>query len=57
MFKLNKFVISKYETFVVKGYRSGGLFRLSLSDVCNKVVNQMYGIHVFVMLTLVACRD
>ena len=37
----NKFVISKYGTFVGKGYESGGLFRLSLSDVCNKVVNHI----------------
>jgi hypothetical protein len=26
-------------TFIGKGYDCGGLFRLSLLDVCNKVVN------------------
>ena len=41
VFESNKFVISKYGTFVGKGYESGGLFRLSLSDVCNKVVNHI----------------
>jgi len=36
----NKCVLSKYRTFVGKGYDCGGLFRLSLyDDVCNKVVN------------------
>ena len=29
--------MSKFGTFVGKGYESGGLFRLSLTDVCNKV--------------------
>jgi hypothetical protein len=28
----NKCILSKYETFVEKGYVSGGLFRLSLFD-------------------------
>ena len=42
VFESNKFVISKYGTFVGKGYESGGLFRLSLSDVCNKVGNHVY---------------
>ena len=41
VFESNKFVISKYGTFVGKGYESGGMFRLSLSDVCNKVVNHI----------------
>ena len=41
VFESNKFVISKYGTFVGKGYESGGLFRLSLSHVCNKVVNHI----------------
>jgi hypothetical protein len=40
-FESNKFVISKFGNFVGKGYECGGLFRLSLSDVCNKVVNQV----------------
>jgi hypothetical protein len=35
----NKCVVSRYGTFVGKGYDCGGLFRLSLLDVCNKVVN------------------
>jgi len=32
VFESNKCVISKYGTFVGKGYESGGLFRLSLVD-------------------------
>ena len=40
VFESNKSVLSKYGTFVGKGYDCGGLFRLSLhDDVCNKVVN------------------
>jgi hypothetical protein len=35
----NKCVVSRHGTFVGKGYDCGGLFRLSLLDVCNKVVN------------------
>jgi hypothetical protein len=35
----NKCVVSRYGTFVGKGYDCRGLFRLSLLDVCNKVVN------------------
>jgi hypothetical protein len=35
----NKCVVSKHGTFVDKGYDCGGLFRLSLHDVCNKLVN------------------
>jgi hypothetical protein len=31
--------MSRHGTFVGKGYNCGGLFRLSLYDVCNKVVN------------------
>ena len=42
VFELNKCVLSKYGTFVCKGYDYGGLFRLSLlDDVCNKVVNNV----------------
>src|SRR6266542_3487332 len=37
----NKSVVSKFGTFVGKGYKCGGLFRLSVSDVCNKVVNHV----------------
>ena len=33
--------MSKYGTFVGKGYDSGGLFCLSLHDVCNKSVNNV----------------
>jgi hypothetical protein len=33
--------LSKYGTFVGKGYGSGGLFRLSLHDICNKSVNNI----------------
>jgi hypothetical protein len=35
----NKCIILRYGTFIGKGYDCGGLFRLSLLDVCNKVVN------------------
>jgi hypothetical protein len=42
MLESNKCILSKYETFVGKGYVSGGLFCLSLfDDVCNKVVNNV----------------
>jgi hypothetical protein len=41
VFESNKFVLSKFGTFIGKGYECGGLFRLSLSDVCNKVVNHV----------------
>ena len=51
----NKCVMLKYGSFVDKGYDCGGLFRLSLHDVCNKLVNSVdifdeliYGIHGFV---------
>jgi hypothetical protein len=37
----NKCVVSKHGTFVGKGYDRGGLFRLSLHDVCNKIVNSV----------------
>jgi hypothetical protein len=37
VFESNKCILSKFGTFVGKGYESGGLFRLFLSDVCNKV--------------------
>jgi hypothetical protein len=35
----NKCVVSNHGTFVGKGYDYGCLFRLSLHDVCNKIVN------------------
>jgi hypothetical protein len=43
----NKCILSKYVTFVGKGYDSGGLFRLSLHDVCikshnNVISNELY---------------
>jgi hypothetical protein len=42
MLESNKCILSKYGTFVGKGYVSGGLFRLSLlDDACNKVVNNV----------------
>ena len=42
VFESNKCIISKFGTFVGKGYDSGGLFRFSLSDDnCNKVVNHV----------------
>jgi hypothetical protein len=41
VFESNKFIISKFGNFVGKGYECGGLFRLSLSDVCNKLVNHV----------------
>jgi hypothetical protein len=34
-------ILSKYGNFVGKVYDSGGLFHLSLSDECNKVVNHV----------------
>ena len=37
VFESNKYILSKFGTFVGKSYESGGLFRLSLTDVCNKV--------------------
>ena len=41
VFESNKVVISKYGQFVGKGYECGGLFRLSLSDFCTKVINNI----------------
>jgi hypothetical protein len=43
VFESNKCVISKFGTFVGKGYESGGLFRLSLVDTCSKSVNHVVG--------------
>jgi hypothetical protein len=44
VFESNKCVLSKYENFIGKGYESGGLFRLSLSENCNKVLNNVMNI-------------
>jgi hypothetical protein len=44
VFESNKCVLSKYENFVGKGYESGGLFHLSLSEDCNNVVNNVINI-------------
>jgi hypothetical protein len=41
VFESNKCILSKYEIFIRKGYDSGGLFHLSLHDVCNKFVNNV----------------
>jgi hypothetical protein len=42
MLESNKYILSKYETFVGKIYVSRGLFCLSLfDDACNKVVNNV----------------
>ncbi|WVZ52934.1 hypothetical protein U9M48_003933 [Paspalum notatum var. saurae] len=39
----NKVVVSRHGLFIGKGYVSGGLFRLSLSDFRNKCVNHICG--------------
>ena len=44
VFESNKCILSKFGTFIRKGYNSGGLFRLSLSDDCNKVVNNVINV-------------
>ena len=61
VFESNKVVISKCGQFVGKGDECGGLFRLSLSDICSKllimfatIMSQIFGIHDFVILALVA---
>ena len=41
VFESNKCVLSKYVTFVGKGYESGGLFRLSLNDACVNSMNHV----------------
>ena len=60
VFESNKYILSKFGTFIGKGYESGGLFRLSLSDVCNKVTynvinidETIFGVRGFVTLILV----
>jgi hypothetical protein len=44
VFESNKCVLSKYGNFIGKGYESRGLFRLSLSENCNNVVNNVMNI-------------
>jgi hypothetical protein len=44
VFESNKCVLSKYGNFDGKGYESGGLFRLSLLENCNNVVNNVMNI-------------
>jgi len=44
VFEFNKYILSKFGMFSGKGYDSGGLFRLSLSDDCNKVVNNIINV-------------
>jgi hypothetical protein len=41
VFESNKCVLSKFGTFIGKGYESGGLFRLSLCDSDVKYVNHI----------------
>jgi hypothetical protein len=41
--EFNKVVISKHGQFIDKCYNYGGLFRLSLVDFCNKLVNHICG--------------
>ena len=41
VFESNKCILSKYGTFVEKGYESGGLFHLSLTDACVNSVNHV----------------
>ena len=44
VFESNKCIMSKFGTFIGKGYDSGGLFCLSLSNNCNKVVNNVVNV-------------
>jgi hypothetical protein len=39
----NKLLVSNHEQFVGKGYDSGGLFRFSLAEFCNKSMNHICG--------------
>jgi hypothetical protein len=41
VFESNKVVLSKYGTFVGKGYECGGMFRFSLEDLYDNVVNHV----------------
>ena len=42
VFESHKLVVTKYGLFVGKGYECGGMFHLSLADLCNKVVNNIH---------------
>jgi len=44
VFGSNKCILSKSRMFVEKGYDSGGLFRLCLSEDYNKVVNNIINV-------------
>jgi hypothetical protein len=37
----NKFIVSNCGQFICKGYVCGGVFRFSVSDFCNKSVNNI----------------
>jgi hypothetical protein len=39
VFESNKFIVSKFDLFIGKGYVCGGLFRLSVIEGCNKFMN------------------
>jgi hypothetical protein len=39
MLESNKFIMSKCEQFIGKGYERAGLFHFSISDFCNKSAN------------------
>ena len=39
----NKLVVSKQGQFIGKGYDCGGLFRFSLANFCNKLLNYSCG--------------
>ena len=41
VFESNKCALSKYGTFVEKGYESGGFFCLFLTDACVNFVNHV----------------
>ena len=44
VFESNKTILSRYGLFIGKGYECGGLFRLSLENLCNNVVNHIHSI-------------
>jgi hypothetical protein len=41
VYESNKFIVSKFVMFINKGYDSGGLFCLSVTDDCNNVANSV----------------
>jgi hypothetical protein len=67
VFESNKFIVSKCGQFIGNGYVCGGLFRFSVSNFCNKYVNNIcdginesdatVGIHVYVISILVLYLD